>query len=271
MARSTRQSRSVRTGRAPRQVRLDRRAGRTRSSSHALAAAWRSTVDRSLSPRRTAATRLRPAACRPPAWSARGGCLEFGPRGPPATCQPSSAPTQPDSERRGPASRCRQASAARSRSSRRERAAGWLPRFASALHRDAPAPVNLTPNRGPRTASAPAAGGRTPRAARGARGGARTQPRRTDGMTDDEGDNRPAHRGRQRCRPPPQSRSVTANTAFNDDLAPSLPPASSIAEPVRPRYSPDATVAGGRPAGQPWSPPPDAGSCPMIPAARGGW
>ena len=77
-------------------------------------------------------------------------------------------------------------------------------------------------------------------------------------MTDDEGDNRPAHRGRQRCRPPPQSRSVTANTAFNDDLAPSLPPASSIAEPVRPRYSPDATVAGGRPAGQPWSPPPDA-------------
>ena len=45
-------------------------------------------------------------------------------------------------------------------------------------------------DRGPRTASAPAAGGRTPCPARGARGGARTQPRRTDGMIDDEGTHR---------------------------------------------------------------------------------
>ncbi len=71
-----------------------------------------------------------------------------------------------------------------------ERAAGWLPVFASALHRDARAPVNLTPIAGPRTASAPAAGGSTPCPARGARGGARTQPRRTAGMIDDEGTHR---------------------------------------------------------------------------------
>ena len=43
---------------------------------------------------------------------------------------------------------------------------------------------------GPRTASAPAAGGRKPCPARGPRGGARTQPRRTDGMIDDEGTHR---------------------------------------------------------------------------------
>ena len=49
------------------------------------------------------------------------------------------------------------------------------------------APGEPDADRGPRTASAPAAGGRTPCPARGARGGARTQPRRTDGMIDDEG------------------------------------------------------------------------------------
>ena len=45
-------------------------------------------------------------------------------------------------------------------------------------------------DRGPRTASAPAAGGRTPCPAGGARGGARTQPQRTERMIDDEGTHR---------------------------------------------------------------------------------
>ena len=49
-----------------------------------------------------------------------------------------------------------------------DQAAGWLPGFASALHRDARAPVNSDADRRPRTASAPAAGGRTARPARGA-------------------------------------------------------------------------------------------------------
>ena len=40
-----------------------------------------------------------------------------------------------------------------------ERAAGWLPGFASALHRDARAPVKPDADRGSRTASAPAPGG----------------------------------------------------------------------------------------------------------------
>ena len=70
-----------------------------------------------------------------------------------------------------------------------ERAAGWLPRFASALHRDARAPVNLTPIAGLERHLHRLQGGRTTRLARGARGGARTQPRRTDGMIAD-------------CRPP---------------------------------------------------------------------
>ena len=97
-----------------------------------------------------------------------------------------------------PASRCRQASAAPLRSRRRRGRLAGLPGFASALHRDARAPVNLTPIAGPPTASAPAARGRTPRPARGAGGGARTQPRRTDGMIADR--RPPAHRGRQRRR-----------------------------------------------------------------------
>ena len=46
-------------------------------------------------------------------------------------------------------------------------------------------------------------------------------------------------------------------------------PRIAIAEPVRPRYSPDATVAGGCPAGQPWSPPPGGRSCPTVPAEAG--
>ena len=50
-------------------------------------------------------------------------------------------------------------------------------------------------DRGPRTASAPAAGGRTPCPTRGARGSARTQPRRTDGMIDDEGTHRARRAG----------------------------------------------------------------------------
>ena len=95
-----------------------------------------------------------------------------------------------------------------------ERAAGWLPGFASALHRDARAPGEPDADRGSRTASAPAAGGRTPRPARGARGGARTQPRRTDGMIGGEGTHRGSasvrrgrggrHRGRWRRPTPPR-------------------------------------------------------------------
>ena len=67
-----------------------------------------------------------------------------------------------------------------------DQAAGWLPGFASALHRDA-GPGEPDADRGPRTASAPAAGRRTTCPAGGARGGARTQPRRRDGVIDDGG------------------------------------------------------------------------------------
>ena len=112
-----------------------------------------------------------------------------------------------------------QASAGPPRSRRAERAAGWLPglRLDSAPGRAGPG--ELDADRGPRTASAPAAGGRTPRLARGARGGARTQPRRKDGIIADCPP--PAHRGRQRCR---------------------------ISEPFA-HDSRTATLAGGRPCG----------------------
>ena len=108
------------------------------------------------------------------------------------------------------------------------RAAGWLPDFASALHRDARAPVNLTPIAGLERHLHRLQGGRTPRPARGARGGARTQPRRTDGMIADC--RPPVHRDRQRRR---------ISGPFAHD-------------------SRTAALAGGRPAGQPWSPPPAA-------------
>ena len=83
-----------------------------------------------------------------------------------------------------------------------ERAAGWLPGFASALHRDARAPVNLTPIAGLERHLHRLQGGRTPRPARGARGGARTQPRRTDGMIADRRPRRgsPGVRPRRRFR-----------------------------------------------------------------------
>ena len=50
-----------------------------------------------------------------------------------------------DPGRASPAWRCRQASAATPAGEAADQAAGWLPAFASALHRDARAPVNLTP------------------------------------------------------------------------------------------------------------------------------
>ena len=71
-------------------------------------------------------------------------------------------------------------------------------------------------DRGPRTASAPAAGGRTPCPARGARGGARTQPRRTDGMIDDEGTHRLVASGGLGAggrTPAPRSESRSSTTA----------------------------------------------------------
>ena len=71
---------------------------------------------------------------------------------------------------------------------------GLLLVFASALHRDARAPVNLTPIAGLERHLHRLQGD-------GARGGARTQPRRPSGMIDAERDN------------PPQSRSTTADTA----------------------------------------------------------
>ena len=64
-------------------------------------------------------------------------------------------------------------------------------------------------DRGPRTASAPAAGGRTPCPPRGARGGARTQPRRTDGMIDDEGTHRARRVGWARAGGPTARRVAT--------------------------------------------------------------
>ena len=64
-------------------------------------------------------------------------------------------------------------------------------------------------DRGPRTASAPAAGGRTPCPTRGARGGARTQPRRTDGMIDDEGTHRARRVGGSRAGGPTAMRIAT--------------------------------------------------------------
>ena len=75
-------------------------------------------------------------------------------------------------------------------------------------------------DRGPRTASAPAARGRTPRPARGAGGGARKQPRRTDGMI---ADRRPTGSPR--------------------------PSATSHPRAVRARQPAPAALAGGRPGG----------------------
>ena len=76
-----------------------------------------------------------------------------------------------------------------------DRDAGWLPGFPSALHRDARAPCEPDADRGPRTGICTGCRGDSRlRPARGARGGARTQPRRTDALIDDEG----PHRARRR-------------------------------------------------------------------------
>ena len=76
-----------------------------------------------------------------------------------------------------------------------ERAADWPTGFASALHRDARVPVNLTPNAGlERHLHRLQGDARLALRARGARRRARTQPRRTDGMIDDEGTHRDSSR-----------------------------------------------------------------------------
>ena len=78
---------------------------------------------------------------------------------------------------------------------------------AHALHRDARAPVNLTRIAGLERHLHRRPGERPPRVARGARGGARTQPRRTDGMTSTATgriERRPGNRGDRppTCGPP---------------------------------------------------------------------
>ena len=131
-----------------------------------------------------------------------------------------------------------------------ERAAGW--------------PVNLT--RGPRTASAPAAGGRTPRLARGARGGARTQPRRTDGMIAD-------------CRPPAhqqrRSRTITAPTPSDAPYGAALESAPAGCQPgdTRVRRRPAGPMArrtrlSGRGCPQPRTPAGASGVRPEVERAR---
>ena len=100
-------------------------------------------------------------------------------------------------------------------------AGGWLAAglgVGSAPGRTSPGEPDA--DRGPRTASAPAARGRTPRPARGAGGGARKQPRRTDGMI---ADRRPTGSPR--------------------------PSATSHQRAVRARQPAPAALAGGRPGG----------------------
>ena len=132
---------------------------------------------------------------------------------------------------------------------------------AGELRRDA-GPSEPDADRGPRTASAPAAGGRTPRPARG--GGARTQPRRTDGMIDDEGSHRARRAGglgpvgsgpvdqprggsRRRARRIPTARSESRSSTT------AAPPAARADAPcLAPPRSPDRT------GGSPGVRPPDA-------------
>ena len=131
-----------------------------------------------------------------------------------------------------------------------ERAAGWPAglRVGSAPGRAGPGEPDA--DRGPRTASAPAAGGRTPCPTRGARGGARTQPRRTDGMIDDE--------GRIGLVASVGSGRRTNRDAGRDAARRTQAPRSERA--VRARQ-PHRQRRGRTPRrGQPWSPPPDAWS-----------
>ena len=122
---------------------------------------------------------------------------------------------------------------------------GWLPGFASALHRNARAPVNPDADRGPRTTSAPAAGPRTSRPAGSARGGARTQPRRTDGMIDEE-----------------ETHQLVASLG-----APRVEtPGVAIGESRSSTTAAHRQRRGRTPArGSPWSAPPTRDSCPTIP------
>ena len=278
-ARANRRScRSSPAGRAPRQERLDRRAGplrrrrarsrRTRSSSHALAAAWRSTVDRSLSPRRTAATRLRPAACRPRAWSARGAAWSSAPR----SSRHLPAIVRTDAARFGaPRARLEMPSGiGRDAAVEPAGAGGGLAaeiRVGSAPGRAGPG----EPDAESRASNSICTGCRGTHAspcARCARWCSNATAK--DGRHDRRrGGQPPAHRGRQRCRPPPQSRSVTANTAFNDDLAPSLPPASRSPSPFDHGTAPTPLSPAAAPRGSPGVRPRTRSSCPTIPAARG--
>ena len=130
--------------------------------------------------------------------------------------------------RASPASRCPSGIGRAAAVEAAARAAGWLPGFASAPAPGRTGPGEPDADRGPRTASAPAARGRTSRPARGAGGGAQKQPRRTDGMI---ADRRPTGSPR--------------------------PSATSHQRAVRARQPAPPALAGGAPAGQPWSPPPD--------------
>ena len=59
-----------------------------------------------------------------------------------------------------------------------------------------------------------------------------------------------------------------ARSVLEDDLTPPPPTANPRARSKHNSPHPSAARADA-PRGSPWSPPPDAGSCPMIPAARG--
>ena len=123
------------------------------------------------------------------------------------------------------------------------------------------APGEPDADRGPRTASAPAAGGRTPCPARGARGGARTQPRR-DGRHDRRRGTHRARRVRGLGSGGPTSRRVATPARRT--------PAARSERAIRARQ-PHRQRRGRTPRrGQPWSLPRTCGSCPDDSGARAG-
>ena len=144
-----------------------------------------------------------------------------------------------------PPRRCRQASAATTPVEAAERAAGWAARLRLGSAPGRAGPGEPDADRGTRTASAPAAEGHTPRVARGARGSARTQPRRTHGMTADC--RPPAHRGpsatsnhravraRQPHRRPRRRTPLRGSPGVRPPSPTPGPPNSSRARPCGPR------------------------------------